>query len=136
MGAAWEKLLLESPHEFRLGLAPGDQLPADPPFPVLTVIAQHELYVRRLVWQVTKAHATLGERAEQLAICRLVAELEGDGGEVELHREIIPADAVGSLPIDTSVCAACNLRIFGSGRDGIDHIVIDGKAYHKGCVDD
>ena len=129
MGADWLKELQESPHEFSLGLRSGDELDAPPPYPKLTVIAEHEIYVRRLVWQVVQTRAVLGERTEELSVCRLVAELEGDAGEVELHREIIPSEACVQLPVDRSQCAACGRAILG--EDGIE---VDGRAYHDGCV--
>lgn len=119
-----------APHDLRLDSAVGEVVAPGAPWPTVEILRSEVAPVRRLVHQTLVLRATRpGEPdapAEIVVVGRLVAELEG-GGEVEIQRDALPADA-DNPEVDTSTCAACGGPIVpGDAR------VEDGAAYHARC---
>lgn len=121
----------QAPHELHLGLASGDRLAPGAPWPEVEIVTSSVAPVRRLVYQTIVASATRpgdpDAPVERILLGRLVAEL-ADGGEVEIQRDVLPADA-DDPAVDLSTCAACGGPIVVAGEARVE----DGAAYHPRC---
>ena len=124
-------LLEQAPLPFALGMSPGEELQVGAPHPSFVVGGTSEAFVRHIVWQIVDGLATPagGGEGAQVRVCRLVAVLEG-GGEVELQREVIPAEALTDAEVQACACLACGQPF--SDRDTI--VATDGGACHHYCV--
>lgn len=122
----------DGPYPFASKMDAGYTLLGQAPYPDVQVLSNRIVHVRSLKYQVLNLQASNPEetRVEQVSIGRLIAELEGDAGEVEVQRFLLPTEEDADK-VDTSRCAACLMQIpEGAG------IVIDGAAYHQRCYID
>jgi len=130
----WTKVLgdINGPYEFDLGIGPGAEYEVPPPYPNLHVDLSECLHVRRTLVHVVDVTASAEERdrVEHIRIIRVVAETE-DGSQIEFKRFAVPAQEENDQPVDTSLCHACG----GTIPEG-QHVIIEGKAYHKRCVEE
>jgi hypothetical protein len=119
----------DSPYPIESDIQVGYSLLGRAPYPDITVLDNKIVHVRQLKYQVLMLEASdeSQTRVEHVRIGRLVAELEGDAGEVEVQRFLLPTEAEAP-PVDTSRCAACLMSI---PED--EAIVVDGEAYHQHC---
>lgn len=123
-----------APHEFHLNTVAGEIFAPGAPWPTVEIVTANAAPVKRLVYQTIVARATRpGDPeapVESVLIGRLVAEL-ADGAEVEIQRDVLPADA-DDPAVDLSTCAACGAPIIVAGEARVE----DGAAYHPRCWSD
>jgi len=119
----------DAPYPFTTDIGEGYQLLGKLPYPDVIVLESKVVHVRALKYHILLLHAEEETqfRVEQVRIGRLVAELEGDGGEVEIQRFLLPTDSEDA-PVDESRCDACLMTIpEGEAK------VVEGRAYHRHC---
>jgi len=122
---------IKSPYYGRvtMGAEKGDVIsPEDPKHPQLEVLFNSLTPIKALFVQVLKVRDP--ESGESAYVRRIVADI-GDGREMDIA-DPVPLDAdIAETGIDTTTCAAgCGMHL-----DAYDMVIIDGKAYHKFCVD-
>jgi hypothetical protein len=120
----------DAPYELTIEIKAGDELPADPPWPKVKVMAAKPLTDARLMLQMLEVDAQRGdEPGQRFAIGRLVAVTE-DGVELEISREVMPVLETESGQTVENVCPACTARIL----TGHPVTMLEGRAYHRWCV--
>lgn len=110
---------------------PGAFFPGEAPYPDIEVLGVDRVRVVALSWQTVRFRPVEadGRRGAPIATGRLLASLEG-GGEVEIDRVVAPVPEDAGEVADLSRCAACDEPIPRGA-----HVVHDGAAYHRRCLD-
>ncbi len=131
MSKVWEDLLasLDAPYDIALGAEEGDVLLAAPPYPDLTIDDAHVSEVKSLFYQTVFVTATMAEsdRSRRMLIGRLMA-VTTEGAEIEIHREVLPAEAL-ETGVDITTCGAC-----GGNIPHGEAVVLESGAYHPSCL--
>jgi len=119
----------DAPYPIECDMPIGYSLIGRAPYPDITVMDSKIVHVRQLKYQVLLLEAADEDqtRVEHVRIGRLVAELEGDAGDVEIQRFLLPTDD-DPAPVNLSRCAACLMQI----PEG-EAVVVDGEAFHRHC---
>jgi hypothetical protein len=129
----WASMLydVDAPYPITTQIPEGYELLGPrPPYPDVKVLENQIVHVRAFKYQVLLVDASdqRGERTERIRFGRLVAELEGDMGEVEVERFPLPAEAE-EPKVNTARCGACMMPI----PEG-EAVIIGDEAYHPNCI--
>jgi hypothetical protein len=110
-----------------LGTQRGDAVvPEDSKFPAIRVMDSHLTDVESIHLQVLKVENPEGEKAY---LRRIVAKLP-DGREMDIVDPVALDADLTETGIDTSKCEACGLPL-----DPLDLKMVDGKPYHRYCLE-
>ena len=96
--------------------------------PVLLVLNVETVKVNAIKIQIVKLADE--DTDEEAYVRRTVAELE-NGNEMDIAEPVGLDAQLCETGIDTSKCDAC-----GSLLTAVDLVILDGKAYHKYCLED
>ena len=131
-GSPYQRLLAspDAPYPLDTTVQQGQVLIGRAPDPDVTVLGSRVVHVRALKYHVLDLDVAneARTRVEHVRVGRLVAELEGDAGETEIERFLLPSEEE-EPPIDLSTCRACLMRIVEG-----EAVLVDGAAYHNHCI--
>lgn len=124
----WVELFSSTGYDLPLEVQPGSRFEGGEGYPDARVITSDLLYPRRMLVQRMDVLAERDERREKIRIYRIAVETE-DGDVVEIKRLAVPHD--GESLVNVTKCAGCGGEI-PTGQ----HVVVDGLAYHRRCVEE